>query len=55
MRNAIKDGKKAYERFITMNCVSGKLTGFADMHQVFDALEASDLFLPLRKSEKTMI
>lgn len=51
MRNAIRDGETAYSHFIKMNRVSDTLTEFTynNMSYVFDALEASDLFLPLRK------
>lgn len=51
MRNAIRDGETAYSHFIKMNRVSDTLTEFTynNMGYVFDALEASDLFLPLRK------
>lgn len=52
MRNAIRDGATAYSHFIKMNRVSDTLTEFTynNLGYVFDALEASDLFLPLRKA-----
>ncbi len=49
MRNAIKDGDSSYKRFIAMNRITDRLTEYADMAQVFDALEALDLFLPIRE------
>ena len=47
MRGAIKNSKQEYERFCKMNKITENLGMNANRAQIFDALESSDLFLPL--------